>query len=315
MLGSGGDRARGAIRGRAKTASRTGRAGSGSGISGAGPEPDPDGGRDAAGPQPGEPLQCRRRRYVQPGRGGRVAAGLCAEFAVQRCLCDRPGDPQSGRSLPGRVSSPARRACLGFANPVGRQQRAAALGWQPDPDRPQDRQARPQRAGRRPLQHVFHARRQVRDRRRRTIEAARFPRPAHDGIAAVGADAGLLGRQPRRFLDRRPLCDLHLRVSRRRARQGRYGRPQGAGISKARRPRHAARHPYLARRQGVFYRRHARRRGLCRGWRQFHQGGLYPDRASARTGSTRAATAPGFMSRTAARTRFTVHRTGRAASA
>ena len=44
-------------------------------------------------------------------------------------------------------------------------------------------------SGRRPLQHVFHAGRQGRDRRRRAAEAARFSRSAHDGAAAIGADA------------------------------------------------------------------------------------------------------------------------------
>ncbi len=96
------------------------------------------------------------------------------------------------------------------------------------PDRPEDRQARPQHSGGRSLQHVFHPGRKCGDRRRRAAEAARFPRSAYDEARAVPADAGLLRDQPRRFLDRRALCDLHLRVPRRRPGQDRHGQPQGA---------------------------------------------------------------------------------------
>ncbi len=89
--------------------------------SGAAPRADPDRAGNAAGPEPGQPLQRGRGQHAEPGRGRRVAARLCAEFAVQRRLCDRSGDPQGGRSLSGRVPSAARRPGLGPADPVGRQ--------------------------------------------------------------------------------------------------------------------------------------------------------------------------------------------------
>ena len=81
----------------------------------------PDRAGDAAGAQPRQPLQRRRRQHAEPGRGGGVVARLCAEFAVERRLCDRPCDPASRRSVSRRVSAAACRAGVGPANPLGRQ--------------------------------------------------------------------------------------------------------------------------------------------------------------------------------------------------
>ena len=50
---------------------------------------------------------------------------------------------------------------------------------------PKTGQARPGHPGRRSLQPLFHAGRPFGDRRRRTAQAARLPRSAHDGAAAV----------------------------------------------------------------------------------------------------------------------------------
>ena len=80
------------------------------------------------------------------------------------------------------------------------------------PDRSEDRQARQADRRRRSLQHVFLAGRQVGDRRRRGDEAARLPRSADDALQYSIDVPRCGGHQPRRFLDRRPLRDLHLRI-------------------------------------------------------------------------------------------------------
>ena len=79
----------------------------------------------------------------------------------------------------------ARRAVVGPEDAVGHQQRRGPHRRQPDADRPDDRQAGQGDPGRRPVQHVLHARRQVGDRRRRGAQAPRLPRPAHDGAAVA----------------------------------------------------------------------------------------------------------------------------------
>ena len=81
-------------------------------------------------------------------------------------------------------------------------------------------------SGRRSVQHVFFAGRQVGDRRRRSAEAPRLSRSAHDGAAVLARDAALRRHQSRRLFDRRPLRDLHLRIHRHR-RQDRPCRAQG----------------------------------------------------------------------------------------
>ena len=75
------------------------------------------------------------------------------------------------------------------------------------------------------------------------------------------AAPGLLRHQPRRFLDRWSLRDLHLRVPRRRFGQDRSRQSSGAGLSEAVEEGHATGHSDFARRRDLLCRRHA-----CR-WR------------------------------------------------
>ena len=80
------------------------------------------------------------------------------------------------RHLLGWRASPARRPLLRPEDALGDKRR----GQQSDADRPGHRQARQARPGDRSLQHVLHARRPLRDRRRRTAPAPRLPRRALD---------------------------------------------------------------------------------------------------------------------------------------
>ena len=169
---------------------------------------------------------------AEPRGGGRAAARLRAEPAVERRLRDRSRHAEGGRPLQGRHQSAARRAVVGPEDAVGHQQRRGPHRRQPDADRPHDRQAGQGDRGRRPVQHVLHARRQVGDRRRRGAQAARLPRPADDGAAVLARRARVRRHQPRRLLDRRPLRDLHLRVPGQPG-QDRPRRPQGARLSQA----------------------------------------------------------------------------------
>jgi YVTN family beta-propeller protein len=77
-----------------------------------------------------------------------------------------------------------------------------------------------------PYNMYFLAGREVGDRRRRGVQAARLPRSAHLRAAVVAGGPALRRHQPRGFLDRRPVRDLHLRVHRRHH-QGRPRRAQG----------------------------------------------------------------------------------------
>ena len=128
-------------------------------------------------------------------------------------------------------------------------------------DRSRRRASPARRHRRRPLQHVLHARRQVRDQRRRSPQAARLPRPAHDGGRELARRARLRRRQPRRLHDRRPLRHLHLRVPG-QPREDRRGEPHGRRVPPPEPRRHAARHPQLTRRQHVLRRRDDARRRL-----------------------------------------------------
>ena len=69
-------------------------------------------------------------------------------------------------------------------------------------DRPADRQAGPHDPGRRSVQHVLHARRPLRDRRRGAAAPARLSRRAHVQAASLAAGP-LLGRRPHGLLRRR----------------------------------------------------------------------------------------------------------------
>src|SRR5215472_13052096 len=82
--------------------------------------------------------------------------------------------------------------------------------------------------------------------------------------AAIDRGPKLLRDQPCRFLDRRALRDLHLRVPRRRAGQDRPRQPQGARLYALRKAGYAAGHPHFSRRQPLLHCRYARRRRLCR---------------------------------------------------
>ena len=127
-------------------------------------------------------------------------------------------------------------------------------------------------------------------------------------------DARVRGHQPRRLLDRRPLRDLHLRVRRQRWSRSTWSSRKVLGyLQAARRGRHAAGHPRLARRQDLLRRRHDGRRRLRRRRRRRSRRSASSRPARARTASTRAATARSSTSPTAARTRSTAPRRARAA--
>ena len=167
-------------------------------------------------------------RQAQPRRQGRAAAGLCSQPRAELRVGDRSRDVAGRRHLQGRPQSAACRAVVGPQDAVGRQQRRGSHRRQPDADRSPDRQAGRRDRGRRSLQRLLVARRQVRDHRRRGAEAARLPQSADDEDARFAiADAALRRHQPRRLLDRRQLRALHLRVRRRRD-QDRPGQPRRA---------------------------------------------------------------------------------------
>ena len=73
-----------------------------------------------------------------------------------------------------------------------------------------------------------------------------FRDPKTMALQSSLADAGMRRHQPRGFLDRRPLRDLHVRV-REGPREDRLRRPQGRRLPEALEGRHAAGHPHLAR--------------------------------------------------------------------
>ncbi len=140
-----------------------------------------------------------------------------------------PATLQGRRQVQGRPQSAARGPVVRPAHAVGGQQRREHEARQPDARRSEDRQARQADRRRRPVQHVFLARRQVGDRRRRSDEAARLPRSEDDAAPVLDRRAALRGHQSCRFLDRRHVRDLHLRVHRHRG-QDRPRQPQGAGL-------------------------------------------------------------------------------------
>ena len=144
------------------------------------------------------PVTDRANLYGDAGAGklseavrGALARVYVPEPAVERRLRHRPGDLQGRRPLPRRPQPAARRAVVGPEDALGRQQRREHDQGQPDADRSDDRQAGQGDRGRRPVQHVLHARRQGGDRRRRGVQAARLPRPADDGAEVVAGDAAV----------------------------------------------------------------------------------------------------------------------------
>ena len=137
-----------------------------------------------------QPLQRDPGRQAQPRRQGRAAAGLCAQPALELGVGDRSRDVAGRRHLQGRPQSAARRAVVGPQDAVGRQQCRRPHRRQPDADRSPDRQAGRGDRGRRSLQRLLVARRQVRDHRGRGAEAARLPRSADDEDASSRSRRG-----------------------------------------------------------------------------------------------------------------------------
>ena len=120
-----------------------------------------------------------------------------------------PAHLQGDRHLLGWRASPARRPVLRPEDALGDERR----GKQPDADRPGHRQTRQARPGDRSVQHVLHARRALRDRRRRTAPAPRLPRRPLDEAPPL-AERSVRGGRPSRFHGRRPLSARELRVRR-----------------------------------------------------------------------------------------------------
>ena len=198
---------------------------------------------------------------LSPAVAGDLPRVYVPNLQIERRLRDRSGDVQGRRQVQGRPQSAARGPVVRPAHAVGRQQRGEHDARQPDARGPEDRQARQGDPRRRSLQHVFLARRQIGDRRRRSDEAARLPRSADDAAPVLDRRAALRGHQSCRFLDRRPLRDLHLRVLRHR-RQDRSRQPQGAGLHAGDPAGPADQGRQGARRQGRS--RSARRGKACR---------------------------------------------------
>ncbi len=141
--------------------------------------------------------RCRRRsirtmsmpaqaRHVQPRGRGAAVAGLFAQSRDRQGRRDRSGHVQ-GHRQPGRHAEPgAYRSVLGSADAVGFGGRERARRpRRRRADRSKDRQGRQSGRRARFLQHLFHARRQIGDRRRRGDAAARVPRSPHDGAAGL----------------------------------------------------------------------------------------------------------------------------------
>ena len=260
---------------------------------------------------PRQPLQRDGAGQLSPAVAGALRARLRAEPARERRLGDRPRDAEGGRHLQGRRQSAARRAVVGPAHAVGRQQCRGPHRRQPDADRPEDRQAG--QGDRRSTTRTTCTCRPTASRRssspRRTSGSTSATRRRWRSQYSI-ADAGVRRHQPRRLLDRRPVRDLHLRVRRPLAKvdlvnrkvlgtislSKYFARPDVlAAIDKPGRkpkkmprpgergeicttPGHAAGHPHLARRQALLRRRHDGRRRARRRRRVVQAGRLHPDR-------------------------------------
>ena len=204
---------------------------------------------------------------------------------------------------------------------MGRQQRRGPHRRQPDADRSEDRQARQADPGRRSVQHVFLAGRQVGDRRRRSDEAPRLPRSADDDSCSTRsptprcaginhADFSIDGRYAiftceftgtvaKIDLVERKVCyagSAGLPTKRQGSTAGR-GMPQDIRVSPDGKLFFVA--DMMA--DGVLRRRRRRRSGRSASSRP----------ARARTASIRAATARSSTSPIAARTRSTARRSGK----
>ena len=200
----------------------------------------------AAADRPEERLRLDRDERHQPGDRRRAEPRLCSELDHWQGRRHRSRNLPGGRQLFRHPQPAAHRAVVGSADAVGggRHQlsRRPRLGGG---DRPQDRQGHQDDRPARRLQHVFHPRRALGDRRRRGQAAARVPRPAHNGAAGLHRRAALRRNQPRRLRARRVLRDLHLRI-RRHAGQDRSRPPHARRHAAAFARPHPAGHPHRA---------------------------------------------------------------------
>ena len=141
------------------------------------------------------------RRRPQPGRTRRPGAGLRSRQRRRRRRRDQPATFRVDAGVHDRRAAAARRAVLGPQDAVRRQRPRQ----QPDADQPADRAARKADPGRGSVQPVLHARRPVRDRRRRAPATTRLPRPAHDAARPFPVRAEVPWRRPHGLLRRRAL--------------------------------------------------------------------------------------------------------------
>ena len=261
---------------------------------------------------------------MSSGGRRRPAARLRAQPAVERRLRHRPGHADGGRQVPRRPQPAARRAVVGHAHALGRQQCREHEGRQPHAGRSAHRQSRQADPGRRPVQHVFLAGRQVGDRRRRSVQAARLPRPATMAMQSSldvprcgginHADFSIDGRfaiftceftrHGGEDRSRQPQgARLHPAHQARAAHAGRQGhrRPRRGHLHDV--ERHAAGRSRLTRRQDVLRRGHDVGRRARRRRRVISPDGLHPDRRRRPRALSRAATARSSTSPIADRTR------------
>ena len=214
-----------------------------------------------------------------PATAGALQPRLRAQPHHRQGRRHRPRDVQGGRQLsspfPARSTSCRRGICrrCGFRATSAI---AAATPRSLPIDPKTGKLGQDDRRARR-LQHVFHPRRPFGDRRRRGEAAAGVPRSADDGAAGLYRRAAVRRHQPRRFLARRLLRDLHLRV-RRQARQDRPRPPHARRHAAALARPHPAGHPHRARRLGVLRRRHAQGRARRDRRRRVQGDRLHPDR-------------------------------------
>ena len=167
-----------------------------------------------------------RRRAMSPA----VAGALPRIYVPNRRSNDvyviDPATLQGRRPLPGRHQSAARRAVMGSEDLVGGQQwpKAARRGSLTPID---PKTGKPRRCDHRstiPTTCISRPTARRRSWSRKRCKRLDFRDPHTMALQAIAAGARLHGHQPRRFLDRRPLRDLHLRISRRRPGQDRHGR-------------------------------------------------------------------------------------------
>ena len=140
----------------------------------------------AAGRRPGQSLQRNDRRKDERGGRRRSAARLRAAPAVERRLRDRSRDAQGRRQVQGRPQPAARRAVVGPAHAVGRQQRGEHEARQPHAGR-SERRASPARpiTVDDPYNMYFSPDGKSAIVVAEALQAARLPRSADDGAAVI----------------------------------------------------------------------------------------------------------------------------------